>query len=322
MNSLVSICIPAYNAEKYIERCIKSVLNQSYRNFEIVVVDDASTDETAKIVKNFNDSKIKYFLNDINLGWRKNVKKCYELAIGEFVTILPVDDFLADEFIENAIYSFNSNKNLGIWACSSYAVNEQLNIISNHKRPLLGLIKSIDYFRYTYTLKDVSPPAETMIRKKSIDLSNGSECYDSEYKQFPEIKLYLLISRLGFDSFHTDKKLCYRTIRHDSLTGMFGKKAFIHNDNFNVFFEFFYDDLVDNKTRERAIENITKQICNDIIYNIKYLKIIEVFLLIKLFIENKRRLNKMKHKLGFSYSYSIIYIIKKTLIALKKRNPF
>lgn len=319
MNSLVSICIPAYNAEKYIERCIKSVLDQSYSHFEIVVVDDASTDDTAKIIKAFNDNRIKYFLNDVNLGWRKNVKRCYELAQGEFVTILPVDDFLDAEFIQNAINSFSVNEKLGIWACSSYAVDEKFNTISYHIRPLLGLIKAYDYFKYTYTLEDVSPPAETMLRKRCIDLSNGYECYDSKYKQFPEIKLYLQISKLGFNAFHTDKKLCYRTIRKDSLTGMYGKKAFIHNDNFNIFFEFYSDDLINKITRKKAIENITRQISNDIIYNLKHLKINEVLLLHKLLKKNKGIIKKMGYERGFLFSDSVVYIIKRFLKVLKRK---
>ena len=54
-----SIIVPAYNVAQYIEECIESILNQSYSNFELIIIDDASTDGTSKIINTFNDNRIK-----------------------------------------------------------------------------------------------------------------------------------------------------------------------------------------------------------------------------------------------------------------------
>lgn len=60
---MISIIIPAYNAEKYIERCLKSIQNQSYLNYEVIIIDDGSTDHTAEICKEWSvsDERIRYF---------------------------------------------------------------------------------------------------------------------------------------------------------------------------------------------------------------------------------------------------------------------
>ena len=68
MSELVSVIMPSYNTAKFIGDSIKSVLNQTYTNWELIIVDDCSTDDTDKVVSNFKDSRIKYLKNKKNLG--------------------------------------------------------------------------------------------------------------------------------------------------------------------------------------------------------------------------------------------------------------
>ena len=64
----VSIVIPTYNRARFLGRSVRSVLNQTYKNFEVIVVDDASTDDTAEIIKTFKDDRIRYIRHDANAG--------------------------------------------------------------------------------------------------------------------------------------------------------------------------------------------------------------------------------------------------------------
>ncbi len=276
MNEKVSICIPAYNAEKYIHKCISKVLKQTYDNFEIVVVDDASTDRTAEIIHQFSDKRINYFRNEKNLGWRGNVKKCYQLALGDFVTILPIDDFLQEKFIETAINIFNKYNNIGIWACGRQTLNENFETIGFHRRLLLGEINAKSYFRFLFLLEDISAPPETMIRKKCFNQVNGYDCYsDEKYKQFPEIKLYMKIALAGFDTFHSEETLVERTSRNDSLTSKYGMKAFVLNDKYNVFYEYIDNAFLDDKIIEKANKKLAFNSIGYIKTNLKYLNLIE-----------------------------------------------
>ena len=72
-NPNFSICIPNYNYGKYIGDTIQSVLNQTYQNFEIIIVDNASTDDSIEIIKSFKDKRIKLFLNKYNIGFAPNL---------------------------------------------------------------------------------------------------------------------------------------------------------------------------------------------------------------------------------------------------------
>lgn len=98
---LVSICIPTYNGEKFLHECIDSAINQSYRNIEIIIVDDCSTDKTYDIAKAYTakDSRIKMVRNENNLGLVDNWNRCIELSKGEWIKFLFQDDYLSSNCI-------------------------------------------------------------------------------------------------------------------------------------------------------------------------------------------------------------------------------
>jgi len=109
---LVSILIPVYNREIFIEECINSALNQTYKNIEIIVVDNASTDKTLDICQKFSIDyeRVKVFSNEINVGPVLNWMRCIEEASGEFSKILFSDDLLALDCVEKMMTALNSSE--------------------------------------------------------------------------------------------------------------------------------------------------------------------------------------------------------------------
>lgn len=112
----VSVCIPTYNTANYIGQAIESVLMQTYNDYEIVVSDNASEDNTKEIVNSFHDSRIRYFRNEENLGYSKNVRKLiYTLANGEYGVILCADDYwICKDLIKEAVKQLETNDNVGV----------------------------------------------------------------------------------------------------------------------------------------------------------------------------------------------------------------
>ena len=101
MNPKISVIVPMYNAENYIKLAINSLLNQSFREFEAILVDDCSTDKTLKIVKNIKDSRIKIIENEKNLGMPGSVRNIgLEAAKGKYVYFLDNDDFILPNALE------------------------------------------------------------------------------------------------------------------------------------------------------------------------------------------------------------------------------
>lgn len=96
----LSVCIPVFNGEDFIKEAIDSVLNQSFKDFEIIIVDNNSTDKTVFIVKSYNDPRIRLIQNETNIGLIPNWNKAIENAQGEYIKILPADDFIYPECLQ------------------------------------------------------------------------------------------------------------------------------------------------------------------------------------------------------------------------------
>ena len=110
MNNLdknfISIIIPVYNAEKYLDRCLNSILEQTYNNFELILIDDFSTDKSQEICKEFTkkDSRISLLVNEVNKGVSFTRNKGIYEAKGEFITFIDSDDWVNKTYLEDFFF--------------------------------------------------------------------------------------------------------------------------------------------------------------------------------------------------------------------------
>jgi glycosyltransferase involved in cell wall biosynthesis len=111
MNPLISIVIPVYNREKLIVETVQSAQNQDHPNFEIVVVDNKSTDNTWQVLQEMasNDGRLKVFQNEENLGPVRNWERCFANAKGEYIKILWSDDLIKPSFLSEALSIFDED---------------------------------------------------------------------------------------------------------------------------------------------------------------------------------------------------------------------
>ena len=94
MLPLISVCIPTYRGAAHIPAAIDSVLGQTHSDFELLIIDDNSPDETNRIVSTYSDHRIRYFRNPVNLGAEGNWNRCLAEARGTYIKLLPQDDLL------------------------------------------------------------------------------------------------------------------------------------------------------------------------------------------------------------------------------------
>jgi len=113
---LISVVMPAYNAESYIEEALNSILEQTYRNVELIVADDASTDNTRAIIDSFaeRDNRVITAHNDVNLGYLKTCNKLKSMATGEFITFQDSDDYSDRNRLQILYDHFASNPNVDV----------------------------------------------------------------------------------------------------------------------------------------------------------------------------------------------------------------
>lgn len=109
MNELVSIIMPSYNTASYIGFTIESILNQTYQEWELIIVDDCSTDETENIVYSFKDKRIRYYKNEKNLGAAICRNRALREARGRWIAFLDSDDLWKSEKLEKQIAFMKKN---------------------------------------------------------------------------------------------------------------------------------------------------------------------------------------------------------------------
>ena len=118
----ISIIVPIYNAEKYIEKCLDSLINQTKKELEIILINDGSKDKTEEIIKKYKDDRIRYFKNK-NQGIGKTRNFGIEKATGEYLMFIDSDDFLAKEACE-FLYEKARKENSDLVICDFYKIYE------------------------------------------------------------------------------------------------------------------------------------------------------------------------------------------------------
>ncbi len=122
---LVSIAIPAYKSQ-YLREAIESVLNQDYKNFELIIVNDKSPEDLDSIVSLFNDNRIRYYVNSENLGKRSivlNWNKCLSYAKGDFFALICDDDLMKENFISTMVELAENNPLCNVFSCGRVIID-------------------------------------------------------------------------------------------------------------------------------------------------------------------------------------------------------
>lgn len=149
MNPIVSIIMPLYNSASFVEQSILSVINQTFKHWEMIVIDDYSNDGGDLIAEKFvlENSKIFFLRNSINLGGAKTRNIAIEMALGRFIAFLDSDDIWLPSKLENQI-NYMLNENIGFSFSSYQTMNEKgmhLSIVNTPRRVSLKDMYSHNY---------------------------------------------------------------------------------------------------------------------------------------------------------------------------------
>ena len=130
----VSIGMPLYNAEVYLTETLESILSQSFRDFELIISDNASTDRTQEICRYYasKDSRIRYYRNQENLGATKNFNRVFELSVGEYFKWAAYDDPCAPEYLQLCVEALDQNPDRIMAYPRTILINAQGGVIEYH----------------------------------------------------------------------------------------------------------------------------------------------------------------------------------------------
>lgn len=188
MNSpKVSVIIPNYNHARFLEKRIRSVLNQTCQDFEVIYLDDASTDNSAEIFAKFiDDRRIRAIVNPVNSGspfkqWNKGVRE----AIGEYIWIAESDDYADERLLKMLVEQLDTHPTVGVTYCQSWEVDEHDHILSKFEELYTANLVDPDRWKTSFTnhgqdecrryliLYNTIPNASAVLIRRSAYLAVG-----------------------------------------------------------------------------------------------------------------------------------------------------
>ncbi|MEO7962152.1 MAG: glycosyltransferase [Ginsengibacter sp.] len=209
----VTVLMPVYNAEKYLAAAMESILQQTFQDFEFLIVDDASTDASASIIFSYNDTRIKYVKNERNMGITLTLNRGIEMAIGKFIARMDADDISYPERLQKQVKYLENHPQSAMVSSAANVVTENGELIYTDTTP-----SEFYYFKLTFT----SPffHSSVMYRKEhviaaglySVPYAEDFELFwrlarTASFYNLPEVLLDYRVS--GQSLFHATKKKEY-----------------------------------------------------------------------------------------------------------------
>lgn len=193
----VSICIPVFNGENYLLESITSVLEQDYSNFELLVLDNCSTDSTSSIVSSIKDDRVRYIKNKENIGAINNFSKCVSEAKGEYFVLLPHDDYLLPGCLTEYVKRLRDEK-IGLVYSTAQVVDANkaiINITPTHEcNQQFNSEEAINNL-----FESFMPIQLAMVR---IDILRRVGGFDSNYGLFTDAQVWFKVMIDGCDVYY------------------------------------------------------------------------------------------------------------------------
>ena len=210
-NPLISVIIPTYNREKTILRSVMSVLNQTYKNLELIVVDDCSTDNTKEVVSQIKDSRFKYYCLERNSGACVARNYGIEKAAGEYIAFNDSDDQWHKDKLEKQL-SFLINNNVDVTVCSmdvyDEGSSEKMYTFPDSKKSPEGAVSFDSLLKYNCT--------STQMLFGKIECFKEN-LFDSNMPRFQDWEECLRLSK-KYKFFHQNEILVDTYQQKDSIT--------------------------------------------------------------------------------------------------------
>lgn len=210
-NPLISVIIPTYNREKTILRSVMSVLNQTYKNLELIVVDDCSTDNTKEVVSQIKDSRFKYYCLERNSGACVARNYGIEKAAGEYIAFNDSDDQWHKDKLEKQL-SFLINNNVDVTVCSmdvyDEGSSEKMYTFPDSKKSPEGAVSFDSLLKYNCT--------STQMLFGKIECFKEN-LFDSNMPRFQDWEGCLRLSK-KYKFFHQNEILVDTYQQKDSIT--------------------------------------------------------------------------------------------------------
>ena len=245
---MVSVILPVFNGEIYLTESIASILNQSYTNFELLIIDDASSDNSVDIIKSFNDKRIKLTVNDINQGQAICENNGIDNSRGKYIARLDQDDIMIQDRLKKQVNYLEENSDIAVLGSQYSCIDHNGNHLDEMLWPI-GIGNNI--YSCITGFSPVGHPG-ALIRKNVFEQVGK---YDPQYAPAEDYELWLRLLANGYRTDNLKESLTkYR--KHGSQTSTL-QRELLRKNHLNVFNQFFHS-MVDNELSKKDLTEYLK----------------------------------------------------------------
>lgn len=202
----ISVVMPVYNGEKYLCEAIDSILNQTFKDFEFIILNDGSTDKTEEIILSYEDPRIKYVKNEVNLQIVKTLNKGIALAKGKYIARMDADDISLPQRFEKQLHFMESNPDVGVcgtWLKTFGEIEETWHMPTKHDEILVTLLFESCIMHPTVFLRKSTLPQQYDIYDECFNTAEDYELWtrlilNTRIANVPEVLLkYRVLDKLN-----------------------------------------------------------------------------------------------------------------------------
>lgn len=200
----ISIILPVYNGGRYLAKAIESILNQTYSDYELIIINDGSTDNTEKIILSYSDPRIRYYKNKTNLKLIKTLNKGIDLAKAKFIARMDADDIALPSLLEKELEIFESNNEIDIVSIRNYLLSDDGSNFYESKTVLSlndATHKYIVFFQNHISHPGMMIKAQLLKKYKYTD--------DISVQYFEDVDLWYRLLRDGYNIFIIRERLLF-----------------------------------------------------------------------------------------------------------------
>lgn len=235
MQPIASICMPIYNGERFLRKAIDSVLAQDFTDFELIICDDCSTDDSVKIIESYDDPRIILHRNDHNYGLAGNWNHSISFAKGKYIKIMMQDDILCQGALSKQVSLMEAHPEASLAVGNTSIINEEdKTIVKRFRYKKERVINGKRYAKRSLRGRNIfCEPPNHLFRKADFDKYGP---YDDSLAYCPDWDMCLTLSEIG-DIVCTDTEVMrFRLSSTQTTSKVFSKsEAFVNNDSYQMF---------------------------------------------------------------------------------------
>jgi glycosyltransferase involved in cell wall biosynthesis len=186
-NPRISILMSVYNSPTFLSDAINSILSQTFEDFEFLIIDDGSNDQTSKILGVQNDKRIRIITNHHNIGLTHSLNKLLKLAQGEYIARMDADDISLPRRLEYQVDFLDKHPDTGLVGCNYYEIDENDNVIKDCKPPSENLV-----LKWSLLFQNAFCHSATMFRQQCLSQAGN---YDEQLSYAQDYDLWLRIAQ-------------------------------------------------------------------------------------------------------------------------------